>query len=159
ASQLQSLEQYCEACHPLNLALEVVTDCSLTTQGSTTNPTGRVYPQRILQWEDFTRDQNEIWDKLLIDSDFPSNAVPPSSTELSYVKRYITPISSEMGLRHFEHKTVENMARRLVGQVYNQLPTRSRLGLQETITFESHTNLAEANSTISESMEQMSLAS
>jgi hypothetical protein len=42
------LEPYLEACHALNLAIKVVTDRSLTTQGDTTNPAGRVYLRRIL---------------------------------------------------------------------------------------------------------------
>ncbi|RYP39135.1 hypothetical protein DL768_010733 [Monosporascus sp. mg162] len=48
ASQPQTLQQYLEACHSLSLAIRVVTDRSLTMQGDTTNPTGRIYPQRII---------------------------------------------------------------------------------------------------------------
>ena len=39
--QPQTLESYLESCHRLSLAIKPVTDRSLTTQGETTNPTGR----------------------------------------------------------------------------------------------------------------------
>ncbi|KAI1844027.1 hypothetical protein JX265_014122, partial [Neoarthrinium moseri] len=38
ASQPQNLESYLESCHSLSLAIDVVTDRSLTTQGEVTNP-------------------------------------------------------------------------------------------------------------------------
>ena len=44
---------YLKACHGLSRALKVVTDRTLTTQGDTTNPTGRLFPRRILLWRDF----------------------------------------------------------------------------------------------------------
>lgn len=49
----QTLMSYLEACRSLNLAIQVVTDRSLTTKGDTTNPAGRVYPKRIIPWDDF----------------------------------------------------------------------------------------------------------
>jgi hypothetical protein len=53
SSQPQTLLQYLEACHLLDLAAQVVTDCSLTTQGDPTNPTGRIFPRRIIPWNNF----------------------------------------------------------------------------------------------------------
>lgn len=44
ASLPSTLHQYLEICHSLHLSLQVVTDRSLTTQGETTNPTGRILP-------------------------------------------------------------------------------------------------------------------
>ena len=58
-SQPQGLQQYLEACHSLNIAIQVVTDPSLTTQGDTTNPTGRIVPRRIIPRDDFVEKQEE----------------------------------------------------------------------------------------------------
>ncbi|KAI0388301.1 hypothetical protein F5Y17DRAFT_453358, partial [Xylariaceae sp. FL0594] len=52
-SRPQALPQYLEACHSLSLGIQVVTEMSLTTQGDTTNPTGRIYPRRIVPWDDY----------------------------------------------------------------------------------------------------------
>jgi hypothetical protein len=54
----QTLMPYLEACHSLSLAIDIVTDRSLTTQGDPTNPVGRVYPQRIIPWDDFPATPN-----------------------------------------------------------------------------------------------------
>jgi hypothetical protein len=71
-SQLQTLQPYLEACHSLSLAIQVVTNRSLTTQGDTTNATGRIYPRRIIPWNDFATKQEEIWDRLSINYVFYS---------------------------------------------------------------------------------------
>src|SRR5687767_15953018 len=42
ASRPQTIQQYFEACHALDLSAQVITDRSLTTQGDTTDPVGRV---------------------------------------------------------------------------------------------------------------------
>ncbi|KAI1159000.1 hypothetical protein F5B18DRAFT_667149 [Nemania serpens] len=63
-SRPQALPQYLEACHLLSLAIEVVTKKSLTTQGDTTNPTGRIYPLRIIPWDNYSTQQKDIWDRL-----------------------------------------------------------------------------------------------
>ncbi|RYP14253.1 hypothetical protein DL765_006504 [Monosporascus sp. GIB2] len=131
ASQPQTLQQYLEACHSLSLAIRVVTDRSLTTQGDTTNPTGRVYPRRIIPWDGFAAKQEG----------------------LEYVTSLIRPISSKLGLRDFERDTVENAVRKMFEEAYKNPPLRSRLGLEGTITFESHTNLGDTDNAISEPME------
>ncbi|KAH8759464.1 hypothetical protein F5883DRAFT_144817 [Diaporthe sp. PMI_573] len=71
----QTLERYLEACHSLSLAIDVVVDRSLTTQGDTTNPASRVYPRRIIPWHDFPAQQEEIWNKLSEPS-FPPKSAP-----------------------------------------------------------------------------------
>ena len=72
------LQQYLEACHSLDLAVDVVTDRSLRTQGDTTNPTGRTFPRRIVPWEDFPARQQEIWERLSVSPNFSSQSVFPS---------------------------------------------------------------------------------
>jgi hypothetical protein len=155
--QQQTLQQYLEGCHSLDLAIDVVTDPSSTTQGDTTNPTGRIFPRRIIPWADFATKQEEIWDLLSADSPFSSEPAFASRHQLEYVKSVLRPISCEIGLRNFERDVVENAVQKLVDEVYDDLLLRSNLGLQGTITFESHTNLGNtAGDPITEPMEHIS---
>ncbi|KAK1657518.1 hypothetical protein BDP55DRAFT_567084 [Colletotrichum godetiae] len=157
ASQPQTLQKYLESCHSLSLAIQVVTDRTLTTQGDTTNPTGRIFPRRIIPWDDFATRQEEIWDQLSIWRSFSSEAVFPSPHQLEYVMSLISPISSETGLRNFQRDTVENAVQKLIDEAYNNEQLRSDFGLQGTVTFESHTNLGQTDDAVSEAMEHMSI--
>jgi len=97
ASRPQTLPSYLQTCHTLNLAIEVVTDRSLTTQGDTTNPVGRIYPRRILPWVDFPEMQQSMWEQLSKPS-YASEPTFPSQHQLDYVRSLISPITSEQGL-------------------------------------------------------------
>ncbi|KAK5651304.1 hypothetical protein OQA88_12648 [Cercophora sp. LCS_1] len=139
-SQPQTLASYLEACNALSLAIEVVTDRFLTTQGNTTNPTGRIYPRRIIPWDDFPARQQKIWDQLSEPS-FTSRLAFPSQNQMDFARSLISPISSEQGLRHFEHTTVESAVEKMVSSLYENPLLRDRLGLRGVVKFESHTNL------------------
>ncbi|KAH8878691.1 hypothetical protein GQ53DRAFT_756531 [Thozetella sp. PMI_491] len=155
-SRPQTLEPYLESCHSLGLAIEVVTDRSLTTQGDTTNPVGRIYPRQIIPWDDFPARQEDIWDQLSEPS-FTFQQAFPSQHQLDYVRSLTRPISSEHGLRYFERDTVENAVQKLVDAVYENPLLRDNLGLRGTVTFESHTNLGPLEDNLSESLETMAL--
>ncbi|KAK1656902.1 hypothetical protein BDP55DRAFT_568421 [Colletotrichum godetiae] len=157
ASQPQTLRKYLASCHSLSLAIQVVTDRTLTTQGDTTNPTGRIFPRRIVPWDDFAASQEEIWDQLSNSRSFASRPVFPSPHQLDYVMSLISPISSETGLRNFQRDTVENAVQKLVGEAYSNTRLRSDIGLQGTVTFESHTNLGQTDEALSEALDHMSI--
>ncbi|KJZ70009.1 hypothetical protein HIM_10590 [Hirsutella minnesotensis 3608] len=159
ASLPLTLHQYLETCHSLSLAVEVVTDRSLTTQGDTTNPTGRIYPRRIVPWTSFPREQEKVWNQLSSSPSFSSRAAFPSRHQLDYVRSLLRPVSSEIGLRNGERDVVENAVQKLVDATYNDSLLRSHLGLDGTVTFESHTNLGITDESLSESMEQVSIGS
>lgn len=135
----QSLQDYLEACHSLSLDISVAPEIS-STQGNTTDPGGRLYPRRIIPWTDFPARQEEIWDRLS-NGDL-SKAVFLTPNQVEYVKSTIRPIGSEIGLRIFERDVVELAVERLVGQAYEDVSIRESLGLEGTITFESHVNLS-----------------
>ncbi|KAL2129652.1 hypothetical protein VTI74DRAFT_7486 [Chaetomium olivicolor] len=156
-SQPLRLESYLAACHTLSLAIEVVTDRSLTTQGDTTNPVGRVYPRQILPWNDFPARQEEIWN-LLLEPSFASRHIFPSQHQLDYVLSLNRPISSEHGLRSFQRDTVENAVQKLVDAVYENPVLRASIGLRGTVTFESHTNLGTIDGSLSEPPERAPLS-
>ncbi|KAK8924884.1 hypothetical protein H634G_06071 [Metarhizium anisopliae BRIP 53293] len=156
ASQPQNLQQYLETCHSLHLAIKVVTDRSLTTQGETTNPTGLIFPQRIIPWDDFAMRQEEIWNSLSISKLFCKPAYP-SNHQMEFLRSLLKPISSEAGLRNFKFYVVENAVKRLVDQANTDPLLRSSLGIQGTVTFKSHTNLGTTNDLISEPTEHVPL--
>jgi tRNA A-37 threonylcarbamoyl transferase component Bud32 len=157
-SRPKDLIGYLEACHSFSLTLEVVTDASLTTQGDTTVPAGRPFPQRIVPWDDFPTQQEKLWDTLSTSTRFNTQRIYPSAHQLEYVQKYLDPISSELGLRHYARETVENPVRTLIQEVYRDDQLRERLQLQGTMMFESHTNLPQLSETsIEEEMEQMSI--
>ncbi|KAG5810663.1 hypothetical protein H9Q74_006359 [Fusarium xylarioides] len=155
----QSIQQYFEACHELDLSAQVITERSLTTQGETTNPVGRIFPRRIIPWNDFATLQEEIWDALSTSDSFFSTAAFPSQHQMEYVKSLLKPISSEIGLRDFERDVVENAVEKLIQAASTDTTLQRQLGIRGTVTFESHTNIGTNQDTISELMEQMSLSS
>ncbi|KAK0701162.1 hypothetical protein B0T21DRAFT_379291 [Apiosordaria backusii] len=130
-----ALQQYLEECHTLDLAIKVVTDPTLTTQGSTTNPSGRIFPRRIIPWNDFATRQEEIWDRLSTSSAYFLPAFP-CRHQLEYVRLHLQPVSSEIGLHFFERDVVGKPVRELVDQAYGDPVLRSTLGLQGTVTFD-----------------------
>lgn len=157
-AQPKALIEYLDACHSFSLALEVVTDATSTTQGDTTKPAGRPYPQRILPWDEFPRLQEKIWERLSGSARFNSQRVYPSAHQLEYVRKYLNPISSELGLRHYARETVENPVRTLIEEVFRDEQLREQLQLQGKMIFESHTNLPQpSKASIDEGMEQMSI--
>ncbi|KAF1814806.1 hypothetical protein P152DRAFT_430801 [Eremomyces bilateralis CBS 781.70] len=155
-SQPQTLQQYLETCHSVYLAIQVVTNRSLTTQGETTNPTGRIFPRQIIPWDDFAMRQEEIWNALSVGDLFSTPAFP-SKHQMDYVKSMLKPISSEIGLRYFEHVVVENAVQNLMDRAYTDPLLRRNLDLQGSVTFESHTNLGTTDDPISQPMEHMPL--
>ena len=72
----------------------------------------------------------------------------PSQHQLSYVESILQPISSEIGLRHFERDVVENAVQKLVDETYKDPNLREGLDLKGTVTFESHTNLGERSDSV-----------
>ncbi|KFY26001.1 hypothetical protein V491_01494 [Pseudogymnoascus sp. VKM F-3775] len=140
-SQPKNLIEYLEACHGFSLALEVITDQSLSTKGDATVPAGRPFPQRIVPWDDFPAQQEKIWEKLSVSTDFNLQRVFPSAHQLDYVRTYLDPIASEVALRHFARETVENPVRTLIQAIHKHEQLRNQLQLQGTMEFESHTNL------------------
>ncbi|KFY96895.1 hypothetical protein V498_02406 [Pseudogymnoascus sp. VKM F-4517 (FW-2822)] len=140
-SQPKNLIEYLEACHSFSLALEVITNKSLSTRGDATVPAGRPFPQRIVPWDDFPAQQEKIWEKLSVSTDFNLQRVFPSAHQLDYVRTYLDPIASEVALRHFARETVENPVRTLIRAIHKHEQLRNQLQLQGTMEFESHTNL------------------
>jgi tRNA A-37 threonylcarbamoyl transferase component Bud32 len=158
-SQPKNLVEFLKSCHGFSLALQVVTDETLTTQGDTTKPAGRLFPQRIVPWNDFPAQQETVWEKLSMSALFATQRVYPSTHQLDYVQKYLDPISSELGLRHYARDTVENPVRTLIQEIYQNVQLREQLQLGGTLMFESHTNLGNTSELlIEEEVEHMSIS-
>ncbi|UNI24834.1 hypothetical protein JDV02_010552 [Purpureocillium takamizusanense] len=141
AARPQTVTDYLEACHQLSLAIDIVTDKSLTTQGEPTKPTGRKFPRRIIPWDSFAAAQEETWNQLAADDAFFTDTICPSSNQVDYIASLNRPISSENDLRNFERDTVEISVQRLLDEVYRNRRLRDNLDMQGTVTFKSHMNL------------------
>ncbi|KAG5980174.1 hypothetical protein E4U55_004315 [Claviceps digitariae] len=144
-----TIMQYLEACHSLD-DINVVTDCALTTQGATTNPTGRVFPRRIIPWSDFKTQQEKIWETLSKSEDFFNQKVFPSKSHIDGLRLVRKPISCESGLRTYESTVVECAVEKLVQAVSKDPSLQRNLDINGSVTFESHTNYrtsANTNST------------
>lgn len=149
-SRPKNLIDFLRSCHDFSINLQVVTDKTLTTQGDTTRPFGRLFPQRIVPWHEFAREQEKYWGKIAASAHFQNQRVYPSKHQLDYVQKYIDPINSELGLRHFARDTVENPVRTLLQEMHNDTKLRDQLQLDGTIMFESHTNLGNSSETTAE---------
>jgi hypothetical protein len=149
AQQCQKLNlfKYLKACHRFYRALEFETDKSLTTQGNTTDPVGRLYPQRITSWASFPAQQQKVWEKLENNADFQSQPRYPSTHQLAYVRDHICRISSELDLRQYAHETVETPVQTLIREIYKNGELSEQLQLQGAVIFKNHTNLGQTSET------------
>ena len=73
----KDIQQYLEACHALDLSAQVITNPSFATGGKTTDPVGRIFPRRIVPWDDFATQQEKIWNALSTSDSFFSNTIFP----------------------------------------------------------------------------------
>ncbi|KAI1916106.1 hypothetical protein LOZ65_005339 [Ophidiomyces ophidiicola] len=128
-------------CHDLSLAIDIVTDPTLTTKGDTSKATRRYYPSRIVPWSGFLAEQARTWSRFYKHPSFLSRLQFPSSHQLDYILKTISPITAEMDLRYYERDTVENQVQMVVNAVYEDEALKQAFGLAGSITFESHTNL------------------
>ncbi|KJZ68026.1 hypothetical protein HIM_12585 [Hirsutella minnesotensis 3608] len=65
----------------------------------------------------------------------------------------------QRGVRNSERNVVENTAQKLVDATYDDSVLRNHLGLDGTVTFESHLSLGVTDDSLSKSMEQVSTSS
>ncbi|KAL2689310.1 hypothetical protein Neosp_003363 [[Neocosmospora] mangrovei] len=142
------LGDFLKECHTLTLALVPITERSLTTQGeTTTKPAGRLlHPLRIVPWKNFPAMQAHVWDTLTEHTSFFDRAVFPSLEYLEQLKSTLNPVSSEMTLRTFQCKTVEDSVCMIMDAVHNDPEAREHLGLQGTMSFIDHTNIGNITS-------------
>ncbi|KAK3046226.1 hypothetical protein LTR09_012274 [Extremus antarcticus] len=153
-----SLQEFLERCHDLHTSVQVVTDKTLTTQGEITNPDNRLYPKRILRWQDFEASQAAVWARIGESSDFASRQWFPSRNDFAYVRDRLRPISSESQLRWFEALAIENMVVDLFQRAREDASVKQVLGVDSEINFQDHTNLGDdGNSELARMMQDLRL--
>ncbi|RSL88736.1 hypothetical protein CDV31_016008 [Fusarium ambrosium] len=119
------------------------TRVTTSTRGSTTDPTNRIYPQRIVPWDTFPEEQGTIWDTLLASPSFSDNAIFPARVELRYVKDRLDDVTSEVSLRNSQVFVVEQPIKDLMRRAYNDEEMRRALGIDGQVIFQDHTNIDE----------------
>ncbi|EEU47104.1 uncharacterized protein NECHADRAFT_78194 [Fusarium vanettenii 77-13-4] len=142
------LGDFLKECHTLALALVPITERPLTTQSeTTTKPAGRLlHPLRIVPWKNFPAMQAHVWDTLTEHTSFFDKAVFPSLEYLERLKSTLKPVSSEMTLRTFQCKTVEDSVCMIMAAVHNDPEAREHLGLRGTMSFIDDTNFGNSAS-------------
>ncbi|PHH50538.1 hypothetical protein CFIMG_007398RA00001 [Ceratocystis fimbriata CBS 114723] len=159
SSRRLTIQEYLESYHSIDASVPIITDPTQTTKGETTNPVGRLYPRRIIQWHNFSEKQEEIWDILSSSLSFSSQPLFPSRQAVEHDMLKIKPLNSEMALHDTQVSTVESVVKHLVDIVHKDPSLRSRLGLQGTVEFESHTNLGSTDTSLSYSLAQIPMGS
>ena len=101
---------------------------------------------------DFPDLQTEVWERFNLEPTFLSRRLFASWNQLEYVKSTIETISDEMGLRHYERDTVENMVRFGLKEVYQNEVLRGEFQLRGEVTFDSHLNLGQGDQMIDDIM-------
>ena len=129
-----------EGCHSLSQAIRVETNATLTTQGDATNPANRLFPKRIVPWDDFPRLQEKVWDKFNTEPVFIAQNLFPSNNQLEYVRGNIRPIYSEDSLRRFERDTVDNIVENIIDILTQDNTLRPKFRLEGRVTFEDRAN-------------------
>lgn len=153
-AQGSSLREFLEQCHDLHTSIEVVTGKSLTTQGDVSNPDNRLYPKRILSWQDFDASQAAVWARVEENSEFASRRWFPSRDNFSYERERLRGISSESTLRRFEAVVTENMVGDLLRRAREDASVKQELGVDSEIDFQDHTNLGdEGNVELAQTMQ------
>jgi hypothetical protein len=127
-----------DGCHSLSLAIRVITKVTLTTKGDLVNPVNRIYPRRILFWEEFPGLQEGIWDELNAEPILNSQHLFASPHQLELVHKNIDPIMSEMDLRFFERDTVDKFVRAIINELDAYDTLKRRFKLKGKVTFDSH---------------------
>ena len=151
-----NLSEFLERCHDLHTSIEVVTDKSLTTQGEVTNPDNRLYPKRILPWQDFDASQAAVWARVGERSEFATRQWFPSADNFAYVRERLHAISSEAELRRFEALATEDMVSDLFRRAREDARVKHELGVESEINFQDHTNLGdEGNSELARTMQDL----
>jgi hypothetical protein len=93
----------------------------------------------------FSNTTGSSWEKRSISALFTSQRVYPSAHQLKYVQKYLDPVSSELGVRHFARDMVENPVRTLIQEMHTNNHLREQLRIGGTLTFESYTNLGKTS--------------
>ncbi|KYG43014.1 hypothetical protein M433DRAFT_157238, partial [Acidomyces richmondensis BFW] len=126
----------------------------------TTNPTYRLFPQRILPWKQFATFQHEFWELLPKDSPLWSERAYPSAADLDFVGKQIDPIGSENELRLFQRLTVERRVQEVLERIKNDSDLGERLLSNAKVSFENQESFrGEEITLLGQAMEGLSVDS
>lgn len=140
-----NLIEYLQACHDhLFQAFSVQQNKSLTTKGTVTNPEGKLCPNSMRPWSDFTTKQQETFDQLPW-TEQTSSSSPRAFASLQHLEELgqehaQRKLASEKDLESFERATLENPVARILHFLCSQPETRDLFNLDNGVEFENHPN-------------------
>ena len=137
-----SLYGLLDACQSLSQAIQVETNPILLARGNSRKPVKRLFPKRILPWEDFPRLQERIWEKLDSKPTFTSQRLFASNHQLEYVHGIVKkkPIYSDASLRVFQRDTVDDFVEKIIDALLQNETLRSSFSLEGRVAFEDRAN-------------------
>ncbi|RDA93649.1 hypothetical protein CP533_4868 [Ophiocordyceps camponoti-saundersi (nom. inval.)] len=131
----QTLFEYLEHCHQLNLNIDPGTKSPLPSRADTTNPVGKPYPRVIIPWESFQAKQEEIWNLLgrhtsfFEKRDFPYD-IAKDEAESNVVKD----MTEDIDVREFNMNSVSSAVATLSEMASNDADIRATLGIFSNLT-------------------------
>lgn len=119
------------------------TNLKTTTQGSHTNPKGKLCPAHIREWHDFSTDQNNIWETLArVDPAFVSEQHFDNLNYLETAGGHIhsRPINSEKDLESATRQVIENPVASILTKLSAKPKLAKAFGLDGGLASENHAN-------------------
>ena len=154
----QDLTGFLEGCHQLSGKIKPVTEASASTGGSTTNPTRRLFPRRILPWLEFATRQQDFWKQAAANPSLWTERSYPSANDLRYDERRIEPISSEDELRFIARLIVEDKVQSILNGFGANNEVDDGLGSLGSISFENQARFrADEVNSLHRTMQELSV--
>lgn len=137
-SQQTTIPEFLAEYHEIYTANPVETNQDLVTGGATCKPENRKYPKEINQWDDFTMEQERIWDQISKSPVYSDRRFNPSG----FIKRVqLVHVRSEDNVRVNEQHSVEIPTKEILNTIYSDEKLRRDLRMPGKVTYISHLNL------------------
>lgn len=137
-SQPTTIPEFLAEYQEIYTANPVETNQVLVTGGATCKPEHRKYPKRIIPWNDFTTQQEEVLDRISKSSIYSERRLYPSG----FIKRVeLVHVRSEDNVRVNEQHLVEKPAKEALNTVYSDEKLRHEFQMPGKVTYLSHLNL------------------
>lgn len=137
-SRPTTIPEFLQEYHEIYTANTVETNQVLVTGGATCKPEHRKYPKRIIPWNDFTTQQEEVWDRISKSPIYSDRCLNPSG----FIKRVqLVHVRSEDNVRVNEQHLVEIPAKEVLNTIYSDEKLRHEFQMPGKVTYLSHLNL------------------
>ncbi|KAI9809911.1 MAG: hypothetical protein M1825_000344 [Sarcosagium campestre] len=121
-----------------------VENAHLSTRGDPANAKGKIRPLRCQPWTTFSTQQESTWAELM-DSDFVDERHFDPIITLETEGKKVRALGSELDLRFFEQRTVENHVASIIRELSANPSVKHKFGLRGFIQFENHANMLDVD--------------